>query len=758
MRSPAFLFIVLVVCLGSPFALTTYCQDARAGSLNGRWKDDINGQEINISLNASSGRVVATYTRPNKTCKNPDREGRPVPFQVDFDGDYSGGRITGRVYYCENHLPGAGPPGGPHKYATYTIGLKSGALDLTVSQDGTKLTGTFSGARGSERISFTKLQPNEGDLVILRSGQTEKGILKGCVSSRCQIGSASLSRSQILWIGLSTQTDIPPAISDTSRDEVHLRAGGLRKGRLVGINTATVVTETGSFARSQVAWIYLAPPGSRPPLEGEINDQTPSDDMPASGGKPPSSPKPTPSPVPSPSPWGTQAPRPGPSTAPTNGDCMFWEGEVTREDDQQGTRRKVTYNARLREGPRSTGQSVQHGVGVFEIPLINDGSIVEERDDEDRMEGSTHVFGVGSGNAKVLNPGITFGTVGHLTVTAAGKHVSYRFEMEADEGSKMSQTRHWVGGTPPRERVTQYENSFMMVPVGEGSDPVSLRPFSGDGHIMEGEYTYRSADGNNTGRVTWHLRGGLAPCNRPRDLSGDPPPKTDPCGPPTSELALLKHALDQEKALRALNGQQYRDIRRLEQQAGQWQNDFAHAARDCELWQAAQVLMNFLVSNTSPTETLTISGLFTPGEAEAAAKPGKELANFLSWLEKISTGDASWILPNYEFKDYFSAEDAWEGFQAAYSQIAPASTAEAMLADLRSCGSPSSSGVMEGATNYLRIIQQIEPKLREANKTLNDIRSKDQEVMDKWNKFHQACVDSAKCRGTDPKACDTPPQ
>lgn len=43
-----------------------------------------------------------------------------------------------------------------------------------------------------------------------------------------------------------------------------------------------------------------------------------------------------------------------------------------------------------------------------------------------------------------------------------------------------------------------------------------------------------------------------------------------------------------------------------------------------------------------------------------------------------------------------------------------------------------------------------------AQKTLNDIRNKDLEILDLWNKYHEACVAHAMCKGTDTRECDQP--
>lgn len=400
---------------------------------------------------------------------------------------------------------------------------------------------------------------------------------------------------------------------------------------------------------------------------------------------------------------------------------------------------RVTYHVRLREeGP--------HYGGSGEVRLINEGSSVEGSVEEQENEGagSTHTFG--RGTALVLNPGANSGSVGHLFITDKGERAKYQFEMWPDPDSEFFPTTiRWFNADPTHSNTgrpsadSEGKAIFRPVPIPPGGDQ-SARLATGGGRLMEGEYTF-ALEGVALQKTSWNLRAEIGPCDRQRDLGGAPPPANDACGPPTSQLALLNLALDQERALLELNGQQYRDIRQLQQQARQWQNDYDQASRDCKLFQVAKFLTNFLVGN----------------EAGTIGKAGKELSNFLSFLDKMASGDPSWILPNTEFKEYFSVEDAWEAFQNAYGLIAPDSTPEGLLAGLRSCGSPTISGVMEGAVTYLRLLQQIEPKAREANKTLNDIRDKDQEVLNRWNDYHKACVDRANCKGTDPKACDAPP-
>jgi hypothetical protein len=321
---------IILLYLSSLYSISVHAQGAgRFRPLDGLWKDDINGQEIEITVTPSvggiedGGKIVARYATPNKTCRNPDKDGKPVPFQVDFDGVYDAGNIKGLLYYCRNHEPGTGPVGDPKNNTLYAIGVWSGKLELNANEDRTKLSGFFTGLHGKEPISFTRpskpvpAQQKSGDLLILRSGRIEKGDLKACAGDRCQLSENSFPRDQIAWIGLSAPIASPPAVKDPAGDEVHVRGGSVESGRLVGINLSAVVTERRSYERPQVAWIHLGAGGERPPLSDEIRHPKIKGGGEGAGDsgnrKPPPPPSPPRSPLPPP-PAGEQTAHPGQKT------------------------------------------------------------------------------------------------------------------------------------------------------------------------------------------------------------------------------------------------------------------------------------------------------------------------------------------------------------------------------------------------------------------------------------------------------------
>lgn len=96
------------------------------------------------------------------------------------------------------------------------------------------------------------------DLVILSSGQIEKGQLKSCAGEDCLLNEKSVPRERIVWIGLSVANASPPSVSNPAMDEIHARSGAVESARLISVTASKVVTEKSSFDRTQVAWIHLA--------------------------------------------------------------------------------------------------------------------------------------------------------------------------------------------------------------------------------------------------------------------------------------------------------------------------------------------------------------------------------------------------------------------------------------------------------------------------------------------------------------------
>jgi hypothetical protein len=110
------------------------------------------------------------------------------------------------------------------------------------------------------------------DVLYLMGGEGLKGTLQGCSAEACILEEIIHPRAGIVMIGLAvTPADAPPPIADPLADAVNRRdTAAWEPGRLIAIDEATVVTEEGSYDRTDVAWVYLAPRlgGAAPPPAG----------------------------------------------------------------------------------------------------------------------------------------------------------------------------------------------------------------------------------------------------------------------------------------------------------------------------------------------------------------------------------------------------------------------------------------------------------------------------------------------------------
>ena len=243
-------------------------------------------------------------------------------------------------------------------------------------------------------------------------------------------------------------------------------------------------------------------------------------------------------------------------------------------------------------------------------------------------------------------------------------------------------------------------------------------------------------------QIRWRVCCGCAETGPPPEF----PPRSDPCGPPTTQRALLDTGLEQQKAILKPLGELLREQREIQQQASQHQNDFEHATRDCKLWTVARVLVGVLASGAPGVGT---GGLRGAGEIPQT----KQFYNFLSMAEKVHAGDPSWLLPNAEFKEWASAEDAWDAFMGAYGALGPSSP-QSLRQGLQQCGAPTISGVLDGAYQYLRLMERLPALSERINRILNDSRAKDNELFNLWQKYLEACRQYERCRGGDPSRCE----
>ncbi len=670
------------------------------------------------------------------------------------------------------------------------------------------LFGTGAPAVSQEREprSFRDLQAApepRRDILILRSGGYEQGALAGCSDQSCSLDGKSHPRDDIVLIGLGIGSSDPaPAIDDPLQDSIHLRSAAVLKAKLLGINTQMVVSGQGAKARGEVAWIYLAPPQpARPDHAGRpINPAAPGSQASKIDKDPP----------PPPPAGETRQPAPpsgpgyrSPAAAPASGESpsYIWEGQIEVENvfagrtiamDVHGRHKwRGVYQVRFLEKWSEDASSVTGLSGqsfrVNEIvPLEMNYTIqADHHHDYDNRWGDVVLRGAAAGKLAgnrlrdaFVGDALRFdGSASASNSTRSAPPRSFgswqefhdfvgRFQTDRRPGCFQLSIAFGGRGQPPQELRALYQG------IGRsGSSPIHPDPDADFLRVMPshmpdgtnvydcldgpeqrevmGEYTYPYPDPgplDHAAQITIRWSFTRCPqgatCARPRvsEASG-PPSQPDLCPEPKIQTALLRRGLDEQSRIKERLDRQRRAYDALVRQAEQWKNDFTHASRDCSLWSAALTLTGFLAGR---------------GPTTKAGNPGEAFNNFLNLIDKVSVGDPSWMLPDVESDMLPSVETAWDAFRAGYDALGPAAP-EKMLYDLRMCGAPTIDSVMDGAIKYVRLLQQIEPMMQDVRKTLNDLRAKDNELLNLWSDYHRACLAYAKCKKLPPNMCDRVP-
>jgi hypothetical protein len=240
--------------------------------------------------------------------------------------------------------------------------------------------------------------------------------------------------------------------------------------------------------------------------------------------------------------------------------------------------------------------------------------------------------------------------------------------------------------------------------------------------------------------VAWNIcREGVSCAGSPDERPEEQTAADDLCPAPRNETALLQNALDRQRALSDALGRQMEELNRLSAEAAQWRGDFVQAGRDCGLWNVAQDLAGLLV------------GRIDVAELSAFAK-------FLDIVGNYQDGEMSWALPEVEYPDWLSLLETGANFADYIDTALDTADPGQVLEDLRSCGAPTMDVVMDGAVNYLRLLEEIGPIMDGAQEALNRLRDLDEEeLLSRWNAYRQACLDHAACENLDPATCDRLP-
>lgn len=289
------------------------------------------------------------------------------------------------------------------------------------------------------------------------------------------------------------------------------------------------------------------------------------------------------------------------------------------------------------------------------------------------------------------------------------------------------------------------------IPVSDCGDR-EIRFLEGGGGVMRGSYTGPCSGCCPTLTMSWSVcREGAAcppppPLPRPEGDPSDDDPPSD-CDETRADRAQLDLKMDQLKALLQALKRAREEHLAIAAAAAQWQGDYEFAMRQCGLWSAARFLVGMLATGggSAANSVLGRGTGFTGPVAEIEAS--KQFWNFLGMIEKVESGDPSWLLPNHEFRQVFglSVEDAWDGFMIGYGQLGPSSP-EALRDGLESCAAPNIDAVMDGASTYLRLFEQLQPLADRMHEIVNDVVDKDEQIFDFCLSHAKACADLERCR------------
>jgi hypothetical protein len=633
------------------------------------------------------------------------------------------------------------------------------------------------------------------DLLILRTGGYEEGVLAGCSDQSCSLGGKSLRRDDIVLIGLGVaDTDAPPVIEDALQDSIHLRSAAVLKARLLGINTYMVVSGQGATARRDVTWIYLAPPQPAPPDHAGRPIDPAAPDRAGTPGtdREPSPPPPRASETPQPAPPSGPGSRPS-ATAPAAGEphSYVWEGRIEVDNDFEGRTLAMDVHGRhtwrgvyqvkfLEKWIRDAGSVSDASGRSFRlneiVPLELTYTIqADHHHDYDHRWGDVVLRGSAAGTLtgdKLRDAFIGSMLRFEAAASASGparppvprsfaswrefQNFIDRFYSDRRQGCYELSIGFGGKGQPPGELRALYhgidrsgsspvypdpDQDFLRVMPSHMPDGTNVYGcLEGPGQReVTGEHSYPSGDPgplDNASRISirWSFtrcREGEA-CPRPRMSGPAPQSPPDRCPAPGNEAALLNVALDQQKLLMDRFAARFDEYLRLADEARQYQSDFELAIYTCNRVGDLRTLLGLLM-----------------GQAPANVQ---KFAKYLGVIRNILDGNATFVIEDY-VGQRLKVKAIWDTVMFALDRVGPASS-PSPREQLMRCAASNLDVVFEDALNFVQRMERIEPLLGPMNTLLNDQRKKDEEIFDLWNKYRAACLEHARCEGLPASMCD----
>jgi len=591
------------------------------------------------------------------------------------------------------------------------------------------------------------------DILHLRDGSRRAGALAACVGETCSFSGSTVPIAAIAAIAFGDLTTPPPAPSQSATDEVHLAGGAIVVARVVGISLGVVATEAGSHDRAQVSWVLFAAPtpGRRdePPIV-----------RPTATPSPTPTPAPTPTPTPPPTPTPTVTP---PPPRPAEGERgALWTGTITGRNfgtvDETFSEWRYSIDVRLREirhplyctGVDASGRPTAVRCGTH-LRFASEGSRIRN------VFSSTSSAGTCSGRGEVT---VTEDSSRDARVAGGTWHKSTDRDFTAVLGVDIpTGATLYIVGIAPRDDAefeiscsngAAWQADFVSAVLGwipsYGSAECSDQQvrFVEGGGILRGAHSGACTGCCPRTEVSWSIcREGIA-CPPPELPPGDETPPDEPrrpCDETAPDRAQLDLLLDQWRLYAAELLRATAEVDRLQAQAAQWSGDFEHAMRDCDLWGFAQLLIGVLSSGLAgaPATATELAGFYN-------------FLNYAGQLEKIASGDPSWLLPSANTpvggSEWLAVENYYDAFVLGHASLGSAAPQE-LRQRLQGCGAPTLEGVLDGAYAYLRLIEELKPLADRMHEQQNRLRDKEESILDFCLRHPQACEDYEACRDSE---------
>jgi hypothetical protein len=655
------------------------------------------------------------------------------------------------------------------------------------------------GLHSAPGLAARRPQPGGGDRLVLRSGETRTGSLTGCGGSACLFNGSAVPRDEIEWIGLSGAIPPMPQVDNPAVDTIFLAGGDVRHETFETLNASTVLTDQGSYARSDVRWIHLASLGQGGGTPTPSTSGTPV----IEGGEV----TPAPSPVESPAP--TAPPTKAPTAKPTRGPTPknppkgqyevghLWSGEIhihLRQDSANAT--SPGYNdiksdiaAHLREFKTPLKRLDTFKVYGTLARLEPEGTEIRTHFESDVQGefGGNHCDGSGAltltygpdasgydhGSALYINrtEADTTPWIGFPIVRGTPRYIiAFGPRSEDDHFTVNCTSWHWTGtlenGHREEQSYTQdgtfYTGAIGKIPVA-GCPPFlvhvcdpQIRTIIGENGRMFGSFhnSWEDGDYHNDLEVRWSLCRDDVPCTE-----APPEPEKTPCPPTTVAQGFVDNNRNEYNAKAAQIAELWKTYQQEMAEAKTHLKDFENTMRVCnvENW-IGKVLIALLAPEEeviAAAEQAAAAGGSAALDAEQeAALIQKGLNTVAEFVDKLEKGENPWTaLAPEDVKNALNALDAAKKFLGAMQ----GSTADQLGESLQECAG--TAGITQdqytSAEEYVSGLKKAVEGLADVQTLVNDCKQLDNQLPDLQYKLYQACLENARCNHKPDSDCDS---